>query len=67
MSNKKYRMKHRFGIHGRKEKTKLLILLLKRRFNREEEVDYLLKFVDEQHIDDMLRELLIWDEISRRT
>ena len=52
---------------GHRNKVTLIKMLLKRRFDRDQAIEYVFKYVnDKTYVDDMLRELLIWDEISRR-
>lgn len=52
---------------GHYEKVRIIKLLLRRRFDLNSAIDYLMERIeDETQVDDMLRELLIWDELSRR-
>jgi hypothetical protein len=53
------------GKSDRWEKDRLIRILLRRRFQRGGEIHYLLKYVNNEQVDDILRELLIWDEVSR--
>jgi hypothetical protein len=63
-TKKSYQKLVRKGHH---EKVRLIKMLLRRRFDRDAAIDYIMQYVnDETYIDDMLREMLIWDELSRR-
>jgi hypothetical protein len=55
----------KLGKANREEKHRLIRILLRRRFQRGGDIHYLLKYIDDGHVDDILRELLIWDELSR--